>query len=330
MSEIVTTGGMTRRKLLGVAAGAAAASVLAPHVARAAFPSEPITVIVPYAPGTTDQLVRILGQQMEKILGKPVVVETKPGAGGTVGATLVAKNAKPDGHTLLFAVTSVLSVAPHENKLPYGFADLRGVAQITSGPNMVGANPNAPFKDIRSLVAYAKANPEKVVYGSAGTGSSTHLAGEAFARAAGIKMTHIPFQGVTPSVTAAVGGTVQLVFGFAQAIWPQVEGKRLLAIAQFGEKRAKVIPDVPTFREGGVNFAMPPRVGFLAPAKTPDDVVEKIAAAAKEAIGAPDFVAFAERALAEVDYVGPAEFQRGLVEEDKTFSTLLREIGLAK
>ncbi|MDC7785617.1 tripartite tricarboxylate transporter substrate binding protein [Rhodoplanes sp. TEM] len=330
MSKPTTTSGWSRRTVLSMAAGTAAAGVVGVRGARAAWPTDPITVIVPYAPGSTDQLVRILGQQMEKILGKPVVVETKPGAGGSVGATYVAKNAKPDGHTLLFAVTSVLTVAPHQNKLPYGFADLRGVAQVTTGPNMMGAYPGAPFKDLTSLVAYAKANPDKVSYGSAGTGGATHLAGAAFARAAGIKLNHIPFQGVTPAVTATVGGTVDLALGFAQAIWPQVQGKRLTAIAQFGATRAKVIPDVPTFRDAGIDLVMPPRVGFLAPARTPDDVVAKIADAARQASAAPEFVDFAKRALAEVEFSGPEAFQRDLVAEDKFYLDLLRDLGMAK
>ncbi|NVO14965.1 MAG: tripartite tricarboxylate transporter substrate binding protein [Rhodoplanes sp.] len=330
MSKILTTPGWSRRTMLKVAAGTAAAGLIGTRNARAAYPTEPITVIVPYSPGSTDQLVRILGMQMEKILGKPVVVETKPGAGGSVGTNYVAKNAKPDGHTLLFAVTSVQTVAPHQNKLPYGFADLRGVAQVTTGPNMMGAYPGAAFKDLKSLIAYAKANPDKVTYGSAGTGGATHLAGAAFARAAGIKLNHIPFQGVTPAVTATVGGTVDLALGFAQAIWPQVEGKRLIAIAQFGDTRAKVIPDVPTIREAGVDLAMPPRVGFLAPAKTPDEVVARIADAVRQASAAPEFVDFAKRALAEVDVTGPDQFQRDLEAEDKFYLGLLRDLGMAK
>lgn len=330
MSKSVKTPTWTRRKLLKVAASTAALGVVGTRGARAAYPTENITVIVPYAPGSTDQLVRTLGQQMEKILGKPIVVETKPGAGGSVGANAVAKNAKPDGHTLLFAVTSVQTVAPHQNKLPYSFADLRGVSQVTTGPNMMGAFPGAKFNDLKSLVAYAKANPDKVSFGSAGTGGATHLAGEAFARAAGIKLNHIPFQGVTPAVTATVGGTVDLALGFAQAIWPQVEGKRMVAIAQFGGKRAKVIPDVPTFRDAGIDLVMPPRVGFLAPAKTPDDVVMKIADAVKQASASLEFVNFTKRALAEVEVTGPDEFQRDLEAENKFYLGLLRDLGMVK
>ena len=319
----------SRRSIMKVAAGSAALSFLGIR-ATTAFPTQPITVIVPYAPGTTDQLARALGGQMEKILGKPVLVETRPGGGGTVGANYVAKSAKPDGHALLFSFTAPLTIAPHQNPLPYGFADLKAVARVTLGPNMVAARVGAPFKDARELLAYAKANPEKVSFASSGAGSTTHLAGEGFSRAAGVKLNHIPFQGVTPAVTATVGGTVDLVIGLAQAIWPQIEGKRLLPIAQLGASRASVIPDVPTFRELGVDFAMPASVGFWAPAATPADVIAQIATAAEKASAAPEFLDFAKRTLTEVGFAGSAAFQSELEAENKFFLALLTELGMAK
>jgi tripartite-type tricarboxylate transporter receptor subunit TctC len=319
----------SRRRILKIAAGPAACGLLGLRAAKA-FPTQPITAIVPYAPGTTDQLARALGGQMDKSLGKPVLVETRPGGGGTVGANYVAKSARPDGHTLLFGFTAPLTIAPHQNPLPYGFGDLRAVARVTLGPNMVAARVGAPFKDARELLAYAKADPEKVSFASSGSGSTTHLAGEGFSRAAGVKLNHIPFQGVTPAVTATVGGTVDLVIGLAQAIWPQVEGKRLLPIAQLGATRASVIPDVPTFKELGVDFAMPALVGFWAPAATQADVVAQIAAAAEKASAAPEFLDFAKRTLTEVGFAGPAVFQSELEAENKFFSGLLTELGMAK
>jgi tripartite-type tricarboxylate transporter receptor subunit TctC len=318
----------TRRTILTLAAGSAATGLLG--IRAMAFPTQPVTVVVPYAPGTTDQLVRALGTQMEKILGKPVLVETRPGGGGTVGANFVAKSAKPDGHTLLFAFTAPLTIAPHQNPLPYGFGDLKAVARVTLGPNMVAARGGAPFKNAKELLAYAKANPEKVSFASAGSGSTTHLAGEGFSRAAGIKLNHIPFQGVTPAVTATVGGTVDLVIGLAQAIWPQIEGKRLVPIAQLGATRAKVIPDVPTFKELGVDFAMPALVGFWAPAATPADAVAQIAAAAEKASAAPEFLDFAKRTLTEVGFAGAQAFQGELEAENKYYLALLTALGMAK
>lgn len=295
-----------------------------------AFPNQPITVIVPYAPGTTDQLGRALGAQMEKVLGKPVLVETRPGGGGTVGANFVAKSAKPDGHTVLLSFTAPLTIAPHQNPLPYSFGDLKAVSRVTLGPNMVAARVGAPFKDAKELVAYAKANPEKVSFASSGAGSTTHLAGEGFSRAAGIKLNHIPFQGVTPAVTAAVGGTVDLVIGLAQALWPQIEGKKLVPIAQLGRARAKVILDVPTFKELGIDFAMPAIIGFWAPAATPDDAVKQISGAVEKAAASSEFIDFAKRTLTEVEFAGPSAFQSELESESKFFQALLTDLGMTK
>ncbi|MDQ8727511.1 tripartite tricarboxylate transporter substrate binding protein [Bradyrhizobium sp. LHD-71] len=318
-----------RRTMLKATAGAAALTLLGGRVAIA-FPNQPITMIVPYAPGTTDQLARSLGGQMEKTLGKPLVAETRPGGGGTVGANFVAKSAKPDGHTLLFSFTAPLTIAPYQNPLPYSFDDLKAVSRVTLGPNMVAARVGAPFKDAKEMVAYAKANPEKVSFGSAGAGSTTHLAGEGFARAAGIKVNHIPFQGVTPAVTAAVGGTVDLVIGLAQALWPQIEGKKLVPIAQLGSTRASVIPDVPTFKELGVDFVMPAIIGVWAPAATPDDVVKQIAGAVEKAAASVEFLDFAKRTLTEVEVAGPLAFQSELEAERKLYQSLLADLGMMK
>jgi tripartite-type tricarboxylate transporter receptor subunit TctC len=328
MNDDAGRNGFDRRAILKAAAGATALTLCGR--AAIAFPNQPITVIVPYAPGTTDQLARALGGQMEKILGKPVVAETRPGGGGTVGANFVAKSAKPDGHVLLFSFTAPLTIAPHQNPLPYNFGDLKAVSRVTLGPNMVAARVGAPFKDAKELVAYAKANPERVSFGSAGAGSTTHLAGEGLARAAGIKLNHIPFQGVTPAVTAAVGGTVDLVIGLAQALWPQIEGKKLVPIAQLGSSRAKVIPDVPTFKELGIDFAMPAIVGFWAPTATPDDVIKQIAGAVEKAAASSEFLDFAKRTLTEVEFAGPSTFQSELEAESKFYQILLTDLGMTK
>lgn len=317
---------MNRRNLLGLAAGAA---LLAATGSVQAFPDKNLTIIVPYSPGATDQLARAVGAEVEKALGKTVLVETKPGAGGTVGANIVAKS-DPDGSTMLIAVSSVQTVAPHERKLPYGFDDLKPVARLTVGPNVMAARTGAPFNDLKSLVAYAKAHPNKVSFGSAGTGGATHLAGEAFAQAAGIKLNHIPFQGVTPAIAATVGGTVDLVLGYASAIMPQVEGGKLVAIAQFGDKRASVLPNLTTLKEGGVDLALPPNIGIWVPAGTPDDVVATLEAAFKKAMQSESVQAFAKKNMTEIDFAGSKAF-RGILEKENAFyEKLLKSLGMAK
>lgn len=308
---------------------AAATAALAFSAGAQAFPTEKMTIVVPYAPGATDQLARTLAAEVEKALGQPVVVETKPGAGGTIGANFVAKSSKPDGHTMLIAVSSVQTVAPHQRKLPYGFADLRPVARVTVGPNIMGARVGAPFKDLAGLVAYAKANPGQVSYGSAGTGGATHLAGEAIAQAAGVQFNHIPFKGVTPAVAAAVGGNVDLVFGFASAIMPQVAGGKLVAIAQLGDKRVSGLPDLTTLREGNVDLALVPNIGVWVPAGTPDDVVAKLEDAFRKAAASESFKAFAAKGMTEIDFAGAADFAKALEAEDKFFAKLLDSLGMA-
>ncbi len=293
-----------------------------------AFPDKPITIIVPYAPGT-DQVARGLATELEKAFGQTVVVENKTGGGGSVGAGFVARS-KPDGHTLLFAVSAVQTSAPHQTRLPYGFDDLQPIARISVGPNVIAARADAPFKTLQEMIAYAKANPGKVSYSSAGTGGATHLAGEALARAAGIKLTHIPFQGAAPAVAAAVGGSVDLGTGFAQAIMPQVEGKRLVALAQVGGERAKILPDVPTFKEGGVNLVLPPNTGIWAPAGTPPEVVAKLEQALANALKAPALQTLVERTQTEVDFLNSADFRKVLVEENTFLKGLLGEVGLLK
>ena len=319
---------MLKKQLTRLTAGVGFALGVASTVL--AFPTENLTIIVPYAPGSTDQLARMVGAEVEKALGKSVVVETKPGAGGTVGGHFVAKSSKPDGHTLLLAVSSVQTVAPHQRELPYGFKDLKPVARLTVGPNVIAARADAPFKNLAEMVAYAKQNPGKVSYGSAGTGGATHLAGEALAQAAGIELNHIPFKGVTPAIAATVGGTVDLVFGFASAIMPQVEGGKLVAIAQLSEKRVSGLPELTTLKEGGVDLAMPPNIGVWVPAATPDDVVAKLEAAFSKAVASESFKAFATNGRTEIDFAGSADFAKVLAAEDAFFAKLLKSLGMAK
>jgi tripartite-type tricarboxylate transporter receptor subunit TctC len=316
------------RKLTGLLAGAALA--FGATLAQAdEFPSRPVTIVVPYSPGSTDTLARTLSEGLSKELGTPVVVETRPGAGGTVGGAYVA-NADPDGYTLLFAVSSVQTVAPHQRELPYGFDDLKPVARVAVGPNVIAARVGAPFTTMEEMIAYAKANPDKVSYGSAGTGGATHIAAEAIARAADLDLFHIPFGGVTPAIAATVAGDVDLVLGFASAILPQAEAGKLVALAQLSETRASLAPDLPTLKEAGVDLALPPNVGLWAPAGTPDEIVNKISAAVKAAAAGDTFVKFGKSTLTEIDYADAMTFMEVLQAENSYFEWLLPTIDFSK
>ncbi|WP_158264344.1 MULTISPECIES: tripartite tricarboxylate transporter substrate binding protein [Nitratireductor] len=293
------------------------------------FPERAVTIVVPYSPGSTDTMARTLAEDMSQALGQPVVVETRPGAGGTVGASEVVK-ADPDGYTLLMAVSSVQTVAPHQRELPYGFDDLKPVARVAVGPNVIAARSGAPFKTIEEFIAYARDNPGKVSYGSAGTGGATHIAAEAIARAADIKLFHIPFGGVTPAIAATIAGDVDVVLGFASAILPRGESGQLVPLAQLSEKRASLAPDLPTLMDAGVDLALPPNIGLWAPAETPDDVVAALADAVEKAAGGETFQNFAKNALVEIDYAGPADFGAVLKKEDAFFAELLPTIDFSQ
>ncbi|MDN2566529.1 tripartite tricarboxylate transporter substrate binding protein [Aquibium sp. A9E412] len=311
-----------------ILAGAIAALGLG-HAVAQDFPTRPITVIVPYSPGSTDTLARTLAEDMSKELGQPVVVETRPGAGGTVGGAAVA-SADADGYTLLFAVSSVQTVAPHQRELPYGFDDLTPVARIAVGPNVIAARQDAPFSTTEEMIAYAKENPGKVSYGSAGTGGATHIAAEAIAREAGVELFHIPFGGVTPAVAATVAGDVDLVLGYASAIMPQADAGKLVALAQLSEERASVAPDLPTLKEGGVDLVLPPNIGIWAPAGTPQDVIDRLSDAARKAAEGETFTKFGETTLTEIDYADAATFAGILEKEDAFYADLLANIDFSE
>lgn len=307
-------------------------TLLAPALPAAAqeFPVRPIKVVVPYPPGVTDQEARALAAAAEKTLGQPVQVENREGGGGAIGANVVAKSSRPDGYTLLYAAAAVITIAPTLRKLPYGFEDLAPVAQITANPHLMAARPTAPFKTLAELIAHARANPGKVNFGSSGAGTAVHLAGEAFARKAGIQLNHIPFKGLNPAITAALGGHVDVVIGLPLAIMPLVEGGKLVPLAQFGAARSPVIPDVPTLREKGVELALATDIGFFGPRGIPAPVLTRLTTAFQTAVGSDEFQAFARKTRSTPLFRPPAEFARVLDSERKLWAELIPTLGLAK
>lgn len=318
MRPILTTLMATAALSLGVATASAQS-----------FPDRPITIIVPYSPGATDTMARTLAEDMSTSLGQPVVVETRPGAGGTVGATAVV-NSDPDGYTILMAVSSVQTVAPHQRDLSYGFDDLAPIARVAIGPNVIAARVGAPFTTMEEMIAFARENPGAVSFGSAGTGGSTHITGEAIAQAAGIDLFHIPFGGVTPAITATIAGDVDLVLGFASAILPRGESGQLVPLAQLSEERTSLAPDLPTLRDAGIDLALPPNIGLWAPAGTPDDVIATLADAVSASATGTRFSDFAANAMVEIDVAGPAEFMDVLRAEDAFFAALLPTIDFSE
>lgn len=301
--------------------------VAAPAAAQT-FPSRPLTIVVPYAAGATDRQARQIAEIASKELGQPVVVENRDGAGGTIGAQYVALS-KPDGHTMLYGAPAVITVAPLTGAAQYKYEDLKALARVNIIPHMVAARADAPFKTIPELVAYAKANPGKVTFGSPGSGTAVHLAGEAFADAAGIQLSHVPFRGVAPAVTAASGGFVDLVFGAPGAINPQIQGGRLIALAQLGAKRTNELSSIPTVGEQGVDLALSADFGFFVAKDTPADVIAKLESAIKVAVESEEFRKSVTSALSSPGYLDSSDYQRLVDQERDIYSRIVPKLPLA-
>lgn len=319
--------GKTRRALAALPLSLCAAMLIGQEARSQGFPSRPITIVVPYAPGATDQEARRLAQLASVQFGQPVVVENRDGAGGAIGTQFVARS-KPDGHVLLYAAPAVITIVPLIAKPPYAYGDLLPVARATTSPHVLAARADAPFGSATELIAYAKANPGKVVFGSSGRGTAVHLAGEAFASAAGIALNHVPYRGLAPAVTAALGGFVDLVIGLPVAIKPQVDGGKMRAIAQFGPARAPALSDVPTLRELGVNLTLGVDLGLFAPSGTPPEAVAKIGEVVAKAVGSEEFRTFAAKALAVPAFLNASEYRKIVDAERALYGKIVPAIGL--
>ncbi len=263
---------MSRTLILSIAAFACAASL-----ANAAdeYPARAVRVVVPFAPGGgTDVVARILAQQLMQRLGQSFVVENRPAGSGIVGADFVAK-AQGDGYTLLFAFSSLSSSAKLISQLPYDpIGDFAPVALATTSPLVMFLHPSVPATNLKEFIAYAKANPGKLNYGSSGPGSSPHLATELLLSMAGIQMTHIPYKGIAPAITAQLANEVQMSLTPIAVGMPHAKAGKLRALASGGLRRSVAIPDVPTIAESGLpGFEVIGWWGVLAPSKTPRPVV---------------------------------------------------------
>ncbi|TSH89024.1 tripartite tricarboxylate transporter substrate binding protein [Verticiella sediminum] len=305
----------------------AAAVAAAGSAAAQTFPSRPLTIIVPYAAGATDQQARQMAEIASRELGQTIVVENREGAGGMIGANFVASS-KPDGHTILYGAPAVITVAPLLGQAPYGYDDLKALARANIIPHLLAARADAPFKTLPELVAYAKANPGKVTFGSPGNGTAVHLAGEAFAEAAGIELSHVPYRGVAPAITAAAGGFVDLVLGAPGPINPQVDSGRLRALAQFGEERTDELSSVPTLKEEGVDLALRADFGFFVPKDTPEDAMERLQAALKTAIESDAFRKSVTAALSSPAFLPADEYQKVVDDEYAVYSNVVPKLSL--
>jgi tripartite-type tricarboxylate transporter receptor subunit TctC len=291
-----------------------AVALMATNARAADYPTRPIKLVVPYAAGgPTDVLGRVVGEYLGRDLKQPVIVENKAGAQGAIGAEAVARS-EPDGYTLFVTAASIIVLNPMlYKKLSYDpVRDFRMLALVTDLPVVMEVHPSVPAKNVAEFVAYAKQNPGKINFGSAGTGGTIHLAGEMFKQIAGVNMVHVPYKGAGPALTDLISGNIQVMFDTLSTALPPVKSGLLRAIGVSSEARSPDLPDVPTIAESGYpDYRVSVWYGIAAPAKLPDDIAQKISAsldrglnddafrASLEKIGFPVFRPRSAAAIAE-------------------------------
>ncbi len=301
------------------------AATLAPQWVQAAYPEQPIKMIVAYsAGGGTDLVARLLAQTLQKYLGSnaAVVVVNRPGAGGAIGFAELA-SARPDGYTIGFINTPNVLTIPIERKSSFHWQNFDVLGNIVDDPGNFSVHADTPIKNLGELVAYAKANPEKVTYGSTGIGSDDHLAALMVERAAGVKLTHVPFKGSAEVHNAIASKQIVVAaMNIGEALQYQKGGTPLRHLGQMSEKRSTLAPQVPTFKEQGINVIMASLRGLAAPKGLPTPVREQLVQAVQKAVADPEFQSKAALAFAPLRYLEPVSYAAELKESEDGFKAL--------
>ena len=285
--------------------------ILAASAANA-FPDRPITMIVPFAPaGTTDLVARLITPKMSEFLGQQVVVENKQGAGGTIGSEEAAR-AAPDGYTIVMHTSSTAAIAPWLYKaLPYDIRAFKPIALCVKVANVLVVHPSVQASSVEELIALAKAHPGALNYGSSGNGTVLHLSGELFKSMAGVDAVHIPYTGGGPAMNDLLAGHIDYMFDNLPSSMPHIETGAIRALAVTTMTRAPALPDVPTMNEAGVpGYETYSWTGLFAPAGTPDDIVQKIAEATMFALKDPQTAEQLTALAAEIMPMGPQELAK--------------------
>ena len=309
-----------------------AALVLLPALAFAqAYPARPVRIVVPFpAGGATDVVARLLAQELGETWGQSVIVENRAGAGGNIGADAAA-HSPPDGYTLLMTSGSIVTANPHMYKsMTFDPAkDLVAITNVATGPQVIAVGASVPAKDLREFIAYAKANPKQVNFGSAGVGTQTHLAGENFAYAAGIDVTHVPYKGEGPAMTDLIGGQIQMVTPNLGAAIGLIQQGKIRALAVTSPQRNALLPDVPSASELLPGFENAGWFGLMAPTGTPHEVIERVQRDSAKILLSDEFRAkLAQQGMAPVAN-SPAEFANAIREESARWAKIIKERGLA-
>lgn len=319
---------MDRRQASLILAGAALA---APAAWAQGYPARTVKIINPFPPGSpVDVVARLVAQKLQEAWNQSVIVESKPGAGGTMGAEQVARG-PADGYTLLVTSSSTHVIAPALRKtMPYdALKDFTPIALVAHGPTVVVVHPSVPARTLAEFVQYAKANPGKVAYASSGPGTILHLTGELFAWRTGSELLHVPYKGAVPASTDLLGGQVQAMFDSISNATPQIKAGKLRGLAVLTPTRSSLIPDVPTAAEAGfTGLDFPAWIGLFAPAGVPRDVVAQTVKALNAAMAQPDTRDKLVQAGLVPSMIMEGEFAKTIVANQKIVADLVRQANI--
>src|SRR5580692_10536931 len=281
------------------------------------YPNRTITLVIPFAPGGSTSIVgRVIADKMSQLLGQSIVVDNRAGAGGTFGTKIVAKS-DPDGYTILLGYTGTLAIGPSLYK------------NVGNAPNSLVVHPSLPVKTVADLIAYAKAHPGKVNFGSAGAGTVSHITGEYFARAAGIKLEHIPYKGTGPALTDLLGGHIPMAFAPIPAAHANVSAGLLRALAVTSSTRSSLLPDVPTMAEAGVpGFDASLYYGLVAPAGTPRPVIDRLNKELRAALASDDVKKQLGLDGTEITPGTPQDYADFIDKDERKWSQLVKTSGV--
>jgi tripartite-type tricarboxylate transporter receptor subunit TctC len=320
---------MSIRKSLFIAVAGLAAAFTS--VQAQDFPTRPITLVIPFAPGGSTTIVgRGVAEKMSTLLGEKIIVDNRPGAGGTVGTRAVAKS-EPDGYTLLLGYTGTLAIGPSLYK-NVGYdprKDFAPIGMIGNAPNSLVVNPSFPAKTVAELITYAKANPGTVNFGSAGAGTASHITGEYFARSAGITLVHIPYKGTGPALTDLLGGHIPMAFAPIPASHSNVAAGKLRALAVTSTTRSGLLPDVPTIAESGLpGFDASLYYGLAAPAGTPRPIIDKLNKALRDALASDEVRRQLGNDGTDITPGSPEDYAALIDKDEKKWAQLVKASGV--
>jgi tripartite-type tricarboxylate transporter receptor subunit TctC len=314
----------------GTLASVLFAAVTTNAIAQQNYPTRPIRLVVPFAPGGgNDFLARLVGQKLSERLGQQFVVDNRAGASGIVATDLVAK-AAPDGYTLLLGFVGPLALNPNLEKVPYNpVRDFAAASLLASSYHILVVHPSVPARTVAELIAFAKAHPGEINYASSGSGATLHLVGELFKSAAGINITHIPYKGAGPAAIAVISGEAQMMFSSTTAVLQHMRANRLVALAVTSPNRSPLAPEVPTLRESGLRGV---EVGswyaLLAPAATPREIIARLHAETVRLTAMPDYRQQLEKQAFEPLTSSPEQFSTFVKAELEKWGKVIKTAGI--